>query len=173
MYFSEENQLPLTLSIAWWAATAKFSCGGSSGDPRGGRHFYTPVQYGGMLVKTGTWQYWCTFYRCDGIRDWVDASLYRLEGRWALNAMVMTIHKMELFYTGRAFPNEQLREQCCSQQDKAQNKNTWFIIFKDVARKPPKSRCLDDPFVIPDFINSSCHACRLKLPSVWLSMFLS
>ena len=45
-----------------------------------------------------------TFYRCDGIRDWVDASLYRLEERWALNAMVMTIHKMELFYTGRAFP---------------------------------------------------------------------
>lgn len=29
--------------------------------------------------------------------------LYELEERWDLNAMVMTIHKMELFYTGKTF----------------------------------------------------------------------
>ena len=57
------------------------------------------------------------------------------------------------------FQHELLREQCYFQQDKAQNKNTWFITFKDVAGKPHENYCFDDPLIIPEFY-------QLILPSL-------
>lgn len=58
---------------SWWAGTSQLRRGGSSGDTGSGRHFYTPLPRGGMLVRVNTQQETIVRQIVKVVRDQADA----------------------------------------------------------------------------------------------------
>lgn len=137
-----------------------------------GRNFYIPLQRG--VCKDEYPMENKHSPNCKGSRDQADTSPVFLSLKkgelWMPWSWQST--RWSYFTLVKHFQNEHLCEQCCFQQDKAWSKNAWLIAFKNMARKPHKIYCFSDPLIIPDFISSPCQPGRLKISSVWLSIYL-